>query len=163
MMTELLSQLSVLPSELAVFVLSIFPFVEMRLAFSTAIFVFHFDIWKAFFLTFFGSLVLTAFLSFLFPPIFLWLKQHWPWFHNLLDHHLKSIETKHAKAYHRFGGLFLFLFVVDPFPGTGIWTAIPLSILLGMKPKISLPAILLGSVVSAFLAAFLTEGALWFF
>lgn len=163
MFSELLTYLSILPNELTVFVLSIFPFVEMRLAFPTALFVFHYSIWKAFFLTFFGSLVLSAFLSFLFPPIFVWLKQHWPWLHQLLDHHLKSIELKHAKAYHRFGALFLFLFVVDPFPGTGIWTAIPLSILLGMKPKMTIPAILLGSIVSAFLATFVAKGALFFF
>ncbi len=161
--TEFLAYFSHLPNELTVFVLSLLPLVEMRLAFPIGVYLFDLNPWLTLGITFSGSVILVAGLYWVFPPIFRWLEQHWQWFHRVLEQRLRKLALKHEKLYQRFGALFLFLFVVDPFPGTGVWTAVPLAILLGMNPRFSIPAILLGSLVSGYLAAFVTQGALFFF
>lgn len=148
---------------LAVFFLSLLPLVEARLAFPIGLYVFGLNPWVSFGVTLLGSVIVLISLYQIFPPFFRWLETHWRWLHHILEHRLRTMAAKHEKTYQRFGAIFLFFFVAAPFPGTGIWTAIPLAILLGTKPHLSAPAILFGSVVSAYLAAFLTGGVLLIF
>lgn len=145
---------------ITIFFLSLLPLIEARLAFPIGLYVFGLNPWISFGVTLLGSVIVVIVLYQIFMPLFQWLERHWRWLHHFLEHRLRALAAKHEQAYQRFGAIFLFFFVAAPIPGTGIWSAVPLAILFGTKPRLSAPAILLGSIVAEYLAAFLTGGFL---
>ena len=72
----------------------------------------------------------------------------------------KAEKNKHKVAkYATFG---LMLFVGIPLPGTGAWTGALIAALMGMRIKHSLPSILAGVVIAAFIMTGISYGFLSF-
>ncbi len=122
---------------LSVIILSALPVTELRASIPIALYSYDLPVSQAVLFSVIGNSLPVA-LVFLFYPVF---KRFFP-------KYLLHLEQKYADRYHKYGALFLFLFVAVPLPGSGVWTGSLLAVIFQMKPKYSVPAILLGMLLS---------------
>ncbi len=158
LMEKLLTSFSNVPDWLSVVLLSALPVTELRAALPVAILYYDFDPLQAIMYALIGNSIPVFLIFWMFPPFLRWAQEHQPRLHTIFFSHLQKLENRHANSYQRWGALFLFIFVAIPLPGSGVWTGSLLAIIFGMKPKLSLPAILLGMVVASLLVLFLSLG-----
>lgn len=129
--------------------LSALPVTELRASLPVAIFYYGFSPAQAVFFSIIGNIIPLIFIFFLLIPLLSWAKKHSPIVHHFIENHLRKLELKHGQKYHRWGALFLFVFVAVPLPGSGVWTGSILAVLFGMKPRLAVPAIFFGLIASA--------------
>lgn len=151
-------------SELATFLISMIPIVELRgaIPFGSDI-----GLWgehalslpMSLLLSLAGSCLVCVILTFLFSPIFKWLssikffKKITTFIENKLSKHSKDIDEKVAKEQNKkrisrikFWGVFIF--VAIPLPLTGVWTGTCLALFIGMNKKLTMLAVILGNIVA---------------
>jgi len=138
-----------IPDWLSVLLLSALPVTELRASLPLAVLYYGLDPVLATALALIGNAIPLALIFILFTPFLSWAKEHSVTLHRLIETHLKKLERTHGKKYHRWGALFLCVFVAVPLPGSGVWTASLLAVLFGMRPRLAVPAILLGMAVAA--------------
>lgn len=142
--------------ELIVFIISLFPILELRGGIIAAMFL-QIDWPTAFVICFIGNFLPIPFILLFIRKIFEWMKN--TRFVKLV-HRLEAkaaAKSKKVEKYKKFG---LFLFVAIPLPGTGGWTGALVAALMDMKLKDSLPSILLGIITAGFIMALLSYGVL---
>lgn len=144
------------PDWLSVILLSALPITELRVSLPLALFYYDLPVWEAALFSVIGNTLPIPIVFFLLPPMLVWAEAHSPALHRFFQNHLRRLEHTYADRYHRWGALFLFLFVAVPLPGSGVWTGSVLSIIFGMKPKFSIPAIFFGMLASAFIVLMLS-------
>lgn len=161
LLTEsLLTFLQGLPPEGVVAIIAAMPLTELRASIPLAMTVFHMNAWQAFFYSILGNVVPVAFLFLCFPWVVRFAENNIPFLHHILEKHFSHLEEKHRINYQKYGMIFLIVFVAIPFPGFGVWTGIPLSILFRMKYRYSVPAVCLGLLVLGCVVLFITEGSI---
>lgn len=160
MLVLLLQLMNAIPDPLTIIFFAMLPVTELRAAIPLALFVFNMSIREAVFYSLLGNTIPLVIIFLLFRPMLNWASERFPRIHDLIYNHLRALDKKHAKAYQRYGTLFLFLFVMIPLPGSGVWTGSVLAILFGMRPSYSIPAIILGMGVSAGIILMISLGVI---
>ena len=109
---------------------------------------------------------LAAILGNLFPVpiIILFVRQVFAWLRKKsgrLDAWISGMENKaelKGEKVRRYGALGLVLLVAIPLPGTGAWTGALVAVVLGLRMRDALPAIIVGVVIAAAIVLGLTYG-----
>jgi uncharacterized membrane protein len=137
MMETILTWLQGFPPELVAAILAALPVLETRVALPVAIFALDLPPMTAFVSTFMGNLFPVPFIFFFLTPVLAGIHRHVPrldqWF---LVWRAKQ-EKKFGASYSKWGAFFLFLIVVIPGPGTGVWTASALAVLFQIDLRLS--------------------------
>ncbi|MCR5623963.1 MAG: small multi-drug export protein [Lachnospiraceae bacterium] len=130
-----------LPKEWVIFIISMLPILELRGGIIAAA-VLKVPIVKAIIICTIGNIIPIPFILWLITDIFDWLKKT-----KFLKPKIEKLEKKalsKSDKIQKYEFLGLVLFVGIPLPGTGAWTGSLIAALLGIRPKKSIPAILLG-------------------
>ena len=141
-MVELIeSYLAGLNHELAVFLISMVPIVELRgaIPFGVALGVkWHI----AYILSVIGNILPVPFIILFFRPVIEYMEK--TRLFGKLASKLKNRTTSKIKDVNKYKMLGLYLFVAIPLPGTGAWTGAAIAALLKMRIKHALPVICAG-------------------
>lgn len=141
--------------ELAVFIVSMLPVVELRGAIPFGVGL-GMD-WRAVYLiSVIGNIIPVPFIILFFRPIINYLKTTRLFGKIATKLHDRSLrKSKDVTKYKIFG---LFLFVMIPLPGTGAWTGSAIAALLDMRVKDAFPTILLGVICAGILMMGISYG-----
>ena len=151
-------------SWLATTIISMIPIVELRgaIPFGSAVSLWGenaLPLWKSFLFSVLGSTFVCVILTFLFWPIFKWLKNTKALkklanaIENKLNHSSKSINEKveaekNAKKTWWIKWLGVFAFVSVPLPLTGVWTGTCIALFVGLSKKDTMSSVILGNLVA---------------
>ena len=151
-------------SWLATTIISMIPIVELRgaIPFGSAISFWGehaLPVWKSFLFSVLGSSFVCVILTFLFWPIFKWLKNTKGFkklaiaIENKLNRSSKSINDKvqsenNSKKSWWIKWWGVFLFVAIPLPLTGVWTGTCIALFIGLSKKDTMISIILGNLVA---------------
>lgn len=150
------------PSEWAVFLLSMIPITELRAAIPIGITVYDLPVVTTWLFAVFGNLVPTIFLLLLMPHIHDWvLKQKFVG--DILRKKLKDAEKKFSGNYAKYGAIALILFVGIPLPLTGAWTGSLAAFVFRIPFKKAFPLIFAGICMAATIVTLLTVSAVGIF
>lgn len=133
--------------ELAVFVTSMLPIIELRGALPIAINIFHMPWPKAFLISFIGNLIPVPFILWFLKPLVKilsripLLKRFFTW---LFD----RTRKKGNKVIEKYEEIGLLAFVAIPLPGTGAWTGALIAFLFGLDFLKSLLVIAIGVFIA---------------
>ncbi len=145
------------PRELIIFIISLFPILELRGGMIAAKLL-GVELTKAFFICYAGNILPIPFILLFIRKIFTFLKKS-----EKLGSIVEKIEKRSLKKrdkvlrYKQWG---LLLFVAIPLPGTGGWTGALLADLLDIRIKKSLPIIALGVLIADLIMSVLSYGLL---
>ncbi|MCL2111125.1 MAG: small multi-drug export protein [Clostridiales bacterium] len=139
------------PPELAAFIISMLPLVELRggIIFSSVVGI---PFAEAFVLCYLGNILPIPFIL-LFLRKILTLLERW----RLTSRLVRWVEDKGqraAKKLGRYDKLGLFIFVAIPLPGTGGWTGSLVSVLLDLQIRRAFPTIALGVLTAGGIMSF---------
>ncbi len=140
-----------IPSELLVFLVSMFPIVELRGAIPLG-FVLGMNPWIIYILSVLGNILPVPFILLLIRPILNYLL-HTKLFRRFGEW-LENKAMKHSEKVTKYEMWGLFLFVAIPLPGTGAWTGALIAALLNMRMKKALPSIILGVMAAGIIMTF---------
>ena len=141
-MVELIeSYLSGLNHELAVFLISMVPIVELRgaIPFGVALGV---EWHIAFILSVIGNIIPVPFIILFFRPVIEYMEK--TRLFGKLASKLKNRTTSKIKDVNKYKILGLYIFVAVPLPGTGAWTGAAIAALMKMRIKHAFAAIVAG-------------------
>ena len=153
-------------SEIATFVISMIPIIELRgaIPFGSAISFWGenaLPLWESFLISLAGSSFICVILTFIFEPFFNWLKKTKTfkklaeWIERKLKRNSKNIEknlekdsslSKKRAVWLKFFGAFIF--VAIPLPLTGVWTGTCLALFIGLSKPLTLLSVLTGNAVA---------------
>ncbi|MDR3364501.1 MAG: small multi-drug export protein [Clostridiales Family XIII bacterium] len=145
--------LNTLPPELAAFIISMLPVVELRggLIFAALAGI---PFGKAFLLCYLGNILPIPFILLFLRKIFSWLERFEP-----TEKIVRKLEEKARKAGKKLGTyelLGLFILVAVPLPGTGGWTGALVSVIFDIQIKRAFPAIALGILAAGGIMGLIT-------
>ncbi len=146
------------PSELAVFLLSMIPITELRASIPIGIEAYNLPVLDVFLLAVVGNIVPTIFILLLMPRLHGWMINQ-RFIGNVLKKKLIQAEEKFSGKYAKYGAIALVLFVGIPLPLTGAWTGSLASFIFNIPFKKSLPLISLGVCIAAMIVTLITIGA----
>ncbi|MBR2044192.1 MAG: small multi-drug export protein [Clostridia bacterium] len=141
-----------IPAELAVFVISMLPILELRGGMVAAA-VLNVNFWLAFPICVIGNILPIPFELLFIRRILKWLKGTKLFCKlatKLEEKAHKKAEDKSIQKYKHWG---LFLFVAIPLPGTGAWTGGLVADVLDLRIKTALPIITLGVITAGLIMA----------
>jgi len=133
-------------SLIQVFLLSMTPIGELRLAIPMGIAFYRLNAVSVFFVSIIGNFTVAAFLVVFLEKISEYLSEKSQIFQKLFHYWKNSAREKHSAKIQKYGMIGLALFVAIPLPMTGAWTGALLATLMSLPLKKSLPAILLGVI-----------------
>lgn len=151
-------------SELATFIISMIPIVELRgaIPFGSAVSFWGenaLPLWESFLIALAGSSLICIILTFIFQPIFNWLKntktfkKFADWLERKLKRKSENIEIKTENQNNGKRAMWLkiagvFCFVAVPLPLTGVWTGTCLALFIGLNKKQTMLSVLSGNAVA---------------
>lgn len=145
------------PEELIIFIISLFPVLEVRGGMIAAKLL-GVDLIKAFFICYAGNIIPIPFILLFIRKIFAFLSKY-----EKTGKLVKKLENRSMEKsdkvlrYKRWGLLF---FVAIPLPGTGGWTGALIAALLDIRMKTSLPIIALGVLIADLIMTAFSYGLL---
>lgn len=144
--------------EIKVFLLSMLPIGELRLALPLALLYYHLPVPAAFSLAILGN-----FLPMIFVVYFLdWaddkLAKRSPVIRRTLDWLYEHTRKKHTQTFEIWGALALIIFIAIPLPGTGAWTGALAAYVFGFEKRRTLAYIFLGILGAAGIVGAATLG-----
>ena len=146
-----------LPQELkyiSVFVISMIPIVELRLAVPIAVAV-GLPAYVALPISIVGNLVPIPFIVIIIKRIFAWMRKVSPKLNKVVDKlEAKAEKNKEKVLKYAFWGLTIFVGI--PLPGTGAWTGALVAAMLDMPLKKAFPSIILGVLIAAAIMSFIS-------
>ena len=149
---NLISALGGIPSELIVFIISLFPILELRGGLIAAS-ILNVDVWRAIPICILGNILPIPFILLFIEKIFEVLKN--TRFVKMINK-LEEKAEKGAKKIMKHKKWGLFLFVGIPLPGTGAWTGTLAASFLEIDFKKSIVAVACGVVLAAIIITVLT-------
>lgn len=175
-MTEWIKELFVTifgsQSWLATLIISMIPIIELRgaIPFGSAVSLWGenaLPIWKSFLFSVLGCSIVCVILTFLFWPIFNWLKNTkvFKKFANAVENKLNKsskninnkVETENdLKKIHWIKWWGVFTFVAIPLPLTGVWTGTCLALFIGLSKKDTMLSVILGNIVAGVIMLIIT-------
>jgi len=148
--------------EIATILISAVPVTELRAAIPLALSKFHLSVFSALFFSVLGGILPIPIVYFCLQPIIDFVEKKIPWVHKHLVNFLEKKSTHFQSLYDKFGALALGLFVAITIPPTGVWSATALMILLRIRPRFGVPAIIIGEVISGIIVVLIVKGSLGF-
>lgn len=144
-------------SELIVFIISLFPVLELRGGLVAAKLL-DVELVKAFIICYIGNMLPIPFILLFIRKIFQFLKR----FEKIgkLIEKLEVRSLRKGDKVRKYSAWGLLLFVAVPLPGTGGWTGALIADLLDIRIKHSLPVIALGVLIAGFIVACVSYGLL---
>ena len=140
--------------EAIVFIISLFPILELRGALLVAGPILGVKVSTAIPLCIIGNIIPVPFILLLITPVFKWMKGT-KTFKPLVDKlENKAMSKKDQIEKYEFWGLVLFVGI--PLPGTGAWTGSLIAALLGMKFKKAFPAVVIGICMATVIMWFIS-------
>jgi uncharacterized membrane protein len=133
--------------ELAVFITSMLPIIELRGALPLAINVYHISWIKAFIIAYSGNLVPVPLILWLLKPLTTLLSRIKP-VEKLFSWIFERTRKKSSTMIERYEEIGLLVFVAIPLPGTGAWTGALIAFLFGLDFKKSCLVIALGVFIA---------------
>lgn len=146
--------------EVAVFILSMIPIIELRGAIPVGLSL-GIPYKETFLLSFLGSSLPAIPIVFLIGYVFFLLRKIG--FFDRLITKITEKTLKKKEQIEKYGYVGLFLFVAIPLPGTGVWTGSLLSHLLGMKKLPSLFAVIVGNLTAGLIVSAISGGIMSLF
>ncbi len=145
------------PGEIIIFIISLFPVLEVRGGMIAAKLL-DVDLIKAFFICYAGNIIPIPFILLFIRKIFAFLKKYEKGgkLVEKLENRSMAKSDKVLK-YKRWG---LLLFVAVPLPGTGGWTGALIAALLDIRMRSSLPIIALGVLIADLIMTAFSYGLL---
>ncbi len=141
--------------ELAVFLVSMLPIVELRGAIPFGVGL-GMDWRSVYIISVIGNMLPVPFIILFFRPIINYLKKTRLFGKFAIKLHERSLKKSESVTKYKVFGLFLF--VAIPLPGTGAWTGSAIAALLDMRLKDAIPAILLGVLCAGILMMGISYG-----
>jgi uncharacterized membrane protein len=133
--------------ELAVFITSMLPIIELRGALPMAINLFGMPWFKAFLISYIGNLVPVPLILWLLKPIVKLISKI-AIFDRFFKWLFERTRRKGDKVITKYEEIGLLAFVAIPLPGTGAWTGALIAFLFGLNFKKSLLVISLGVLIA---------------
>lgn len=146
-----------IPSELIVFVISLFPILELRGGMIAAKLL-DVEFVKAFFICYVGNILPLPFILLFIRKIFQFLKRFEKIGKMIERLEIRSMRKSESVKKYRLWGLFAF--VAIPLPGTGGWTGSLIAALLDMRISHSFPVIAVGVLVANIIMSIFSYGFL---
>ena len=146
-----------IPEELIVFIISMFPVVELRGGMIAAKLL-GVDFLKAFVICYVGNIVPIPFILLFIRRIFEFLKRFNPT--RKIVEKLESSSLRKSEKIKKTSKWGLLTFVAIPLPGTGGWSGSLIAALLDMRIKISFPVIALGVLIANLIMSVVSYGLL---
>ncbi len=140
---------------LHIFWLAMLPVSELRVSIPLGI-AQGMEPWLAFFYSVLGNGI-AAVLVMILLPVGYRIMYRFQWVRAIWDRLAARTHNKGQKV-EKYGALGLLLFVAIPLPGTGVWTGILLAFLLGIRPKLAMPAVLTGMLLAGLLVTLASIG-----
>lgn len=109
-----------------------------------------------------GNCIPVPFILLFIRAILGWMKTCPVGFFRKVAEWLEKKANKHANKVEKFAFWGLLVLVAVPLPGTGAWTGALVAALFRVKPKIAVPAILLGVVGAGIVVTLISYGVLSF-
>lgn len=173
-------------SALATLIISMVPIIELRgaIPFGSAVSLWGenaLPLWKSFIFSVIGCSIVCVILTFLFWPLFKWLKNTKGLkklasaIENKLNRSSKNISDKaetekNEKKIRWIKWIGVFAFVAVPLPLTGVWTGTCVALFIGMSKKDTMLSVILGNLVAGIIMVIVsyffadnTMIVLWFF
>ena len=147
---------SILSKEILVFIISLFPILELRGGLLAASLL-GLDAFKSYIICFIVNILPIPFILWFIDSIFKFLKK------TRLKNIIFKLENKansKKSQIEKYGYLGLVLFVGIPLPGTGAWTGSLIAVMLGMDKKKSFLAILIGVLMASIIMMLISFGVL---
>ena len=148
-----------IPKELTVFIVSLFPILEIRGGMIAAR-ILEVDFLKAFIISYVGNMLPIPFILLFIRRIFRFLRR-FRFMHRLLDK-LEAKGEENREKVLRYKAWGLLAFVAIPLPGTGGWTGALIAALLDLRLKKALPIIALGVFIAGLIMSLFTYGIFHF-
>jgi uncharacterized membrane protein len=144
-------------AEMTVFIAAAIPVLELRGAIPVGL-AFGLDWREVLLLSLFGSMLPVPLLFFAIRPVFRLLMRQ-DFFHKHISILIEKTlaKSKNIQRYEFWG---LAIFVAIPLPGTGVWTGTLAAVLLDMRFRKALPALLIGDFGAGILVTAISAGAL---
>ncbi|MBE0432920.1 small multi-drug export protein [candidate division WOR-3 bacterium] len=136
-----------LTPELAVFLTSMLPVIELRGALPLAINVFNIDWPKAFLIAYIGNMIPAPLILWLLGPAVRLLSRIGI-FRRFFDWLFERTRKKGNRIIEKYQEIGLMAFVAIPLPGTGAWTGALVAFLFGLEFKMSLLIIGIGVLIA---------------
>lgn len=149
-----------IPEEMVVFVISLFPVLELRGGLIAASLM-DIEWWRAFIFCFLGNMLPMPFILLFIRKIFQLMKKCGP-LKKIVDK-LEEKAHKHSDKVEKYGFWGLFILVAIPLPGTGGWTGALVAALMDLRMKKALPAIALGVFAAGVIVGTLSYGLVGLF
>lgn len=146
-----------IPEEMIVFIISMFPVVELRGGMIAAKLL-DVDFVKAFVICYAGNILPIPFILLFIRRIFEFLKRFK--FTRGMVEKLESSSLRKSEKLKKTSKWGLLTFVAVPLPGTGGWTGSLIAALLDMRIKISFPVIALGVLIANLIMSVFSYGLL---
>lgn len=140
--------------ELAVFLVSCLPVVELRGAIPLAISL-DMTPWKAYWLAVAGNIFPVIPLLLFLVPVRKYLREHF----KIMDKFFSWLEKRtldKSDRVEKYGAIALILFTAIPLPTTGAWTASLAAVLFKIKFRYAFPAILMGVILAGIIMIILS-------
>ena len=146
---------SKIPNELTVFIVSLFPVLELRGGLIAAR-ILNMDAIRAFLFCFVGNMLPIPFILLFIRKIFDWMR-HWKHMGKLIVRMEKKAE-KHRGTIEKYGVWGLLLLVAIPLPGTGGWTGALVAAIMDLRMRRALPVIALGVFIAGLIVGGISFG-----
>ena len=146
---------SKIPNELTVFVISLFPVLELRGGLIAARLL-EMDALRAFFYCFVGNMLPIPFILLFIRKIFDWMRK-WKYMGKIIVKMEKKAE-KHRPTIEKYGVWGLLILVAVPLPGTGGWTGALVAAVMDIRIRRALPAIALGVFIAGLIVGGISFG-----
>lgn len=146
-----------IPSELIIFIISMFPVLELRGGMIAAKLL-GVELYKAFVICYIGNILPIPFILLFIRRIFQFLKKFKAT--GKLIEKLEASSMRKSEKVKKNSKWGLLTFVAIPLPGTGGWTGALIAALLDMRIKISFPVIALGVLIANLIMSVFSYGLL---
>ena len=148
-----------MPSELVVFLLSMIPIAELRLAIPLGIGFYNLPVWSTFFWAFLGNIIPIILIIWGLDLLINKLAVHRVYILNRFFTWLfEKTRERHSKKIELWRDLALVIFVAIPLPGTGAWTGALIAFVFGIPIKRAFPLISLGVLIAGVIVTLITLG-----
>jgi uncharacterized membrane protein len=155
--------LSLLPPELAVFILAMLPVTELRASIPIGVFVYDLPPIVALVWSILGDLIPAYLILAFLGPVAEWLRHRWGLADKVLTWWFDRVYKNFFAKYRQYGPLALALFVAIPLPVTGSWTGATAAWLFKIKKSQAVLYITIGVVIAGVVVTILTVGTQqWF-
>lgn len=154
----ILAHLDFMPQELAIFLISMLPIVELRGAIPLAVGGYHMSYGIAYLLSVAGNMVPAILLVYGLRSFVAFVRERSLIGKRFFDWLYKRTYNKLLKKHDVYGAFALALFVAVPLPVTGAWTASIAATVFNIRPRVALLYIFLGVLVAGIIVSLITAG-----